>query len=55
MTPKETAFVLLVAGLVVGTFAQSVVTHEAAVVLGLTALEVGLIGLAVPVVAKRLA
>lgn len=53
MTKKEQALAVFVGALVVGVIAQGVVKHEAAV-LGLTALEVALIGLAVPVVAKRL-
>lgn len=53
MTPKEQALVLFVSALVVGSIAQQVAKKEAAI-LGLTALEIGLIGLAVPVLAKRI-
>lgn len=53
MSRKEKAATLLIGGLVVGTLAQNLVTHEAAV-LGLTALELGVIGLAVPTVARRI-
>jgi hypothetical protein len=53
MTRKEQAALYFVGALVVGAIAQSVAKQETAI-LGLTALEVGLIGLAVPVVVKRI-
>lgn len=54
MTKKEQALAVFVGALVVSAIAQGVAKQEAAV-LGLTALELALIGLAVPVVLKRLA
>lgn len=54
MTKKEQAFTVFVGAIVVSAIAQGVVKQEAAA-LGLTALEVALIGLAVPVVLRRLA
>jgi hypothetical protein len=49
---KEQAALYFVCALAVGYVAQRVAKHEAAI-LGLSALEIALIGLAVPVVAKR--
>lgn len=53
MSSKEQAAVFFVAAIFVSFWATQVAKKEAAI-LGLTALEVGLIGLAVPVVAKRI-
>ena len=54
MTTKNQAFAIFVGALVVSAIAQGVVKQEAAT-LGLTALEIGLIGFAIPVVFKRVA
>ena len=53
MTKKEQAFAVFVGALVVSAIAQRVLKLEAAT-LDLTALDVALIGLAIPVVLKRL-
>ena len=53
MTNKEKALIGLVAGLLIGALAQSVVKQEAAV-LGLSAVELALLGIAAGGVVRRI-
>lgn len=53
MNPKEQALLIFVGALAIGALAQRIVRYEAAI-LGLSTMEVALIGMALPVAAKRL-